>query len=238
MNLATLTFAFSAGLLASVNPCGFAMLPSFVAFYLGADSDDFASRPAGIRLLAAARMGLLVTAGFMVLFIVAGTFISLGGYGVVGVAPGAAIVIDLVLIGWGLWWLTGRSIHLDVPLPAWELRQHTSRAMFLYGIFYAIVSLGCTLPIFLVTIGSALHAGNVASGLVQFIAYASGMGTVLMVVAIATALLQNTLIHSMRHLMPRVQQASAALLVLAGSYLLLYQFGLLPSITLLFGSIG
>ena len=32
-----LAYAFGAGMVATVNPCGFLMLPSYVAFYLGGD---------------------------------------------------------------------------------------------------------------------------------------------------------------------------------------------------------
>ena len=32
---AAVTLAFGAGLLATVNPCGFALLPGFLSFYLG-----------------------------------------------------------------------------------------------------------------------------------------------------------------------------------------------------------
>jgi hypothetical protein len=35
-----LALAFTAGLLATVNPCGFAMLPAFLSFYLGASDPD------------------------------------------------------------------------------------------------------------------------------------------------------------------------------------------------------
>jgi len=52
------SFAFAAGLLATVNPCGFTMLPSFLTFYLGAHEQDGASR----SLLARVREGLTVGA--------------------------------------------------------------------------------------------------------------------------------------------------------------------------------
>jgi cytochrome c-type biogenesis protein len=38
-------FAFGAGMVAAVNPCGFAMLPAYLSLYLGAREEEFAKRP-------------------------------------------------------------------------------------------------------------------------------------------------------------------------------------------------
>ena len=35
-------FAFGAGMVAAVNPCGFAMLPAYLSLYLGAREEEFA----------------------------------------------------------------------------------------------------------------------------------------------------------------------------------------------------
>ena len=33
-------FAFTAGLLSTVNPCGFAMLPAYLSFFMGLEDED------------------------------------------------------------------------------------------------------------------------------------------------------------------------------------------------------
>ncbi len=44
-------FAFGAGMIAAVNPCGFAMLPAYLSLYLGAGAEgDFAKHSAASRL--------------------------------------------------------------------------------------------------------------------------------------------------------------------------------------------
>src|SRR5260370_30165688 len=97
MTTLPLAFAFSAGVLASVNPCAFAMLPGFVSYYLGGKESEEMSvtRRFGTALV----LGTAVTFGFMTLFVGVGVLISAGGSGlflalawfgfVVGVAPGA-----------------------------------------------------------------------------------------------------------------------------------------------------
>ena len=37
-------FAFGVGMVAAVNPCGFAMLPAYLSLYLGAHEEDFGKR--------------------------------------------------------------------------------------------------------------------------------------------------------------------------------------------------
>ena len=71
-SLAPLGFALAAGLVSAVNPCGFAMLPAYLGLYLGANEQSNGSvHP--VRLLSKALLvGGTVTAGFVVLFSVAG----------------------------------------------------------------------------------------------------------------------------------------------------------------------
>ncbi len=59
---APLALAFSAGMVATVNPCGFAMLPAYLSFFLGLEggADDEDRRAGVARALA---VGAAVTAG-------------------------------------------------------------------------------------------------------------------------------------------------------------------------------
>src|SRR5262249_41246559 len=69
-------FAFSAGLIASLNPCAFAMLPAFAAYYLGIDDDRRRlSLPA--RAARGVAVGATMTAGFVVVFTTIGLLVSL-----------------------------------------------------------------------------------------------------------------------------------------------------------------
>ena len=44
MTSATLTFAFTAGLVATINPCGFAMLPAYLSYFLGTEEAEALKR--------------------------------------------------------------------------------------------------------------------------------------------------------------------------------------------------
>jgi cytochrome c-type biogenesis protein len=226
MNLVALSFAFSAGMLASVNPCGFAMLPTFITFYL--TDNDNKQRELSDRLLRALWLGILLTLGFLVVFIIAGLVLSVAGTLLIRSVPWLGIIIGVLLIGLGLWSLLGKSLAIVIPMPEWEFRSQSPRGMFLYGVAYALVSLSCTLPVFLSVFAGALATGDLLATSSLFVAFSVGMGTVITTLALATALFQSTATKQLRRLMPYIKILSAIALIIAGSYLVYYQVALNP----------
>jgi cytochrome c-type biogenesis protein len=217
-----LAYAFSAGMVATVNPCGFAMLPAYLSLYLGAHDDGYAARPLVVRLGQALLLGATATAGFVVLFGVVGLIIALGGHALVSLAPVAALAIGVLLIAFGLAMLAGYRLS---PGVLWRLRVPAGAGrwgILLFGAGYAVASLGCTLPIFLVVVGSALAAGGVLAGLSMFIAYSLGMGAVLITLTAGAALFKGAVARGLRRLLPYVERISAALLIGAGAYIVSY----------------
>ncbi|MCL6649384.1 MAG: cytochrome c biogenesis protein CcdA [Chloroflexi bacterium] len=214
-----LAYAFLAGLLAAVNPCGFAMLSAYLSYHLAEQKTDAPTAPLPWRALRALALGGAATLGFLVLFSVIGLVLSLGGRAIVQLVPVAALAVGIVLVVLALNLLTGRSLHL--PIPAWSAPSAASswRGMFFYGLAYGIASLSCTLPVFLVVVGSALAASGLASAFLLFLLYASGMGAVLVAVALGAALLKGAVARWVRPLLPVVERLSALLLLAAGVYL-------------------
>jgi len=237
MDTTLLLYAFSAGAVATVNPCGLAMLPAYVSYYLATGEGEAAWASAGHSrsgagappaggtlppLLRALTVGGTLTAGFLVLFALAGTLISLGAYALVSLMPWFGLSVGLGLVLLGAWLLLGR--HVRVPgLPQMEVgRGRGLRSIFLFGMAYGLASLSCTLPIFLVVVGSAFTGQGAAAALVQFLAYGAGMGVVLMALTLSVALFEGVLVDHLRRLMPYVERASAVLLLGAGGYIIYY----------------
>jgi cytochrome c-type biogenesis protein len=83
--------AFGGGMLATVNPCGFAMLPAFIAYYFG-DDDGSQHRPLPIsrRLGQGLSVGAALSLGFAGTFSVAGLLVAFGLRSLVGAAHGTA----------------------------------------------------------------------------------------------------------------------------------------------------
>src|SRR5260221_12222755 len=220
-----LFFAFSAGLLASVNPCGFAMLPGFVAYYLGSKESE--EIPMATRLRAALLLGIAVTAGFMTLFVSVGVVLSVGGQFIFRTLPWLGLIIGLALVGIGIWTLLGHA--LPIPLPTLFVKRfgRSPQAMFLYGIAYGLVSLGCALPVFLSVVAGALTTGGIVPGISLFVSYSLGMGAVLVAVALGAVLFKGAIARWLRGLLPHVKAVSSTILVVAGLYLI-YQGAVNP----------
>ena len=225
-NLATLLpvgYAFGAGMVASVNPCGFFLLPSYISYNLGTEEEGFYQSSTASRIWKALLLGGIATIGFVIVFAVAGSLISLGGQWLIRVFPFAGVAIGAVMIILGLWLLiTRRTLGIMAASRVTVSRERNRRNVLMFGFAYAIGSLSCTLPIFLVVVGGSLASQGLAASFGQFISYALGMGTILIAVTIGSALFQGSVAKSLRRAMPYVHRISALFLVGAGAYLIYY----------------
>lgn len=223
MTAISFTFALSAGALAAFNPCAFAMLPSFLAYFLGADDERFEHLSWMQRMALGARVGFVIVVGFALMFLLAGLFFATVGSQLVKVVPWLALVIGVALIGFGLLTLLTRGPHISITNPIDTVEGKGMRALFLYGISYGIASLSCTLPIFLMVIGGSLTAGSVLQGVLPFLGYSGGMALVVIGLTLATALLKGALVWQMRRVLPYVNRLSGLLLIAAGAYIVYFQ---------------
>ena len=218
MSEVPLALAFGAGLVASVNPCGFALLPSLLVYYLGTDTRG---ETGGARAADGLVVGLVLTAGFMAVFGTVGAVFALGGRAIVRAVPWLTVVMGLGLVGLGIWLATGR--HVAVPLPGLRGRPGAGYgSLLLFGAAYAVGSLSCTLPVFLLVVGSGLAAGSMVGTLAVFLAYAVGMSTVLMILCLGTAGLRELVFRRVRRLFPHLNRISGILLVIGGGYVVYY----------------
>jgi cytochrome c biogenesis protein CcdA len=101
-------------------------------------------------------------------------------------------------------------------------RERNLKNILLFGVAYGLASLSCTLPVFLVVVGSTFTRQGIAWGLAQFLVYGLGMGAVLMALTLSVALFEGVLVGYLRLLLPYVERAGAVLLVGAGAYIVYY----------------
>jgi cytochrome c biogenesis protein CcdA len=216
-------FAFAAGMVASVNPCGFLLLPSYISFYLGTEEKGFYEQKATTRFFKALALGGTATGGFIIILIVFGGAIAAGGQWLVGVFPYAGVIIGAAMAALGLWlMISHRTIGILAAGRVTVSRKRNLGNAFLFGIVYAIGSLSCTLPIFLVVVGSAAASQGLASSILQFMGYAFGMGTILIAVTVGAALFRGVVAKWLKRLVPYVHRTSALFLLGAGAYLVYY----------------
>lgn len=214
--------AFAAGLIASINPCGFAMLPAYAGFFLGLDSETSKSRAITRAFWVAAIMSL----GFLAVFGVFGLAFGLGGVAVASritaAVPWIAIVIGSGLIFLGIALLFGYELKVSLPTGGRGTSERSARAVFVFGSSYALASLSCALPVFLIVVSQTVTADTFLGAVGSFIAYAAGMALVITAVTVALALGQDQLVNAARRVSRQANRVAGVLLAIAGAFIVFY----------------
>ncbi len=223
-------WSFGSGVFAFFNPCGFAMLPAYVAHYLGSAGriEGGALRP----LVAGLGLGGVVSGGFITVFAVLGLVVSLIGGAIGPILPwaGAAIGVGLIVLG-------ALMLFADTPLtvpaltrlagamtPAPGNPHPQPRGLtfyYGYGVTYALASTGCTLPLFMVVVGNAF-LGGALNGSAQFSAYALGMVSMMLGLSVLMVYSKTLVAHLVPRLMRAVRWVAGAGVAAAGAYLVYY----------------
>ena len=235
---APLGFAFAAGVAAAFNPCGFAMLPAYIGLYLGGKENNQSDRNPVRQLGRAIIVGGSVTAGFVLLFGIAGLIIGVGARSVVSnVMPWMGLGIGVGLSSVGAWLICGGALYTGsaqrVASRIGNPVDNKVRGYFLFGISYGIASLSCTLPIFLAVIGTSFASYNMATSFSQFVLYALGMGIIIISVTVGMALFKGAMIGTFRKVIPFVAPVGSWMMMLAGTYIVFYWLtvgGLMPKL--------
>jgi cytochrome c biogenesis protein CcdA len=226
VNQGLVGLAFAAGLVAALNPCGFAMLPAYLLLVVRGQPHQAHEPKAGewtaIGRALAATVGMAL--GFMVVFGSFGALTISAASTVQRYLPYGTVVIGLILIALGGWLLTGRELTALTPRPLGPRWAPTARlwSMFGYGVTYAIASLSCTIGPFLAVTAAGLRSGSVLMGVSIYLAYVGGLTLVVGALALATATASSAVAERLRRIVPFVNRISGALLVLVGLYVAYY----------------
>ncbi|GAY13295.1 cytochrome c biogenesis CcdA family protein [Mycobacterium sp. shizuoka-1] len=199
--------AFGAGLIAVLNPCGFAMLPVYMTLVARGDGTG---RVTALRRAVVATLDMV--AGFMTVFGAFGLLTVSAAAAVQQYLPYVTVLIGGMLIGIGAWTLAGRHLRRLVP----------HGAMVGYGVGYAIASLSCTVGPFLAVTTAGMRNGVLADGLLTYLVYAAGMSLIVGVLAIAAAFANPVGVYRMRRILPYVNRIGGALVVAVGAYVAYY----------------
>jgi cytochrome c-type biogenesis protein len=218
---APLAYAFGLGMVATVNPCGFAMLPAYLSFFLGLEG----GRPDERRdrtVIRAVQVSAMLTLGFIAVFAVVGIAITNVSRSINDVVPYLTIVIGLGLVVLGVAMLRGFEPTLSLPKLERGGNSGELSSMFLFGVSYAIASIGCTIGLFLNLVSTTFTDTSFAAGVASFVFYGLGMGSVVLFLTLAVALARTSLVARLRQSVRYVNRVSAVLLILAGSYIAYY----------------
>jgi cytochrome c biogenesis protein CcdA len=208
-------------MVATVNPCGFALLPAYLSAFVGLDDGE--QRLSRARAVAKAlKVSAVLTAGFVTVFALFGAVITKVFDGIEEHLPWATIVIGIGLIGLGVYLLTGRQLILNIPKLNKGGADGTMFSMYLFGVSYAVASLSCTIGGFLVVTSQTFGKGSYVSGVMVFALYGIGMGIIVGILTLAVALAKQGVVARFRSLLPRMNKIAGVLLVIAGAYVAYY----------------
>lgn len=211
--------AFAAGLVAALNPCGFAMLPAYLALVVrGNTTEGGAARAVGRAVAATVAM----TLGFLAVFAAFGLLTVSLASTVQRYMPYVTVVIGVALVALGLLLLFGRELAVAQPnrlarSGSWAPTRRLG-SMFGYGVGYAVASLSCTVGPFLAVTGAGIGAASTVSRIWVYLAYAAGFALIIGALAVAAALAGSAIVDRMRRILPYVNRIGGAVLVLVGLY--------------------
>ena len=241
-----LSLSFLRGMVATVNPCGFVLLPTYLMYFLGLEvsraSPRASERPATVSRAsprvserpatseradgerATVRRALLVagavTGGFMAVFVVVGAVTTWFTSWLVANAKYVTGIAGAVFVVLGIAMLFGFKPSFAAPgLSSVGERDRTVRSMFVYGVVYAVVSLSCTLVLFVPLL---FDGDGFGAGIVNGAAFALGMGLLVTALTVSLAVANQALLRVLRAAMQHIQLLAAAFLLLSGVYLLYY----------------
>jgi cytochrome c biogenesis protein CcdA len=213
------TLALVAGIFATFNPCGFAMLPAYLTFIiLGADP----TKKRSAVFADALKFSVLMGAGILAIF-------SLFAAAILPFASPIQryLPIFTLLIG-GLLITAAISILFGKNFPSAKLWSPSisptgkGLTFFGYGVTFALGSISCTIGPFLAITNSALASSNFVEILLTYLAFGLGISLTIALLALATAT-ANQFMQSHIHKISRaITIGSAVILLFVGIYLLYF----------------
>jgi len=221
MDLEQFAFPFSIGMLAAFNPCGFAMLPTWIGYFIGTDA------PEDTRVRALTRglwVGTVMSLGFITVFGGLGLLIAafLSTQTIAEYVGYVTVALGVLLIPLGIAMFRGYQLNLGIPKLSKGGESRETTSVFLFGVSYAVVSLSCTIGLFVSSVSNTFTTDGFWTGVGSFVAYGVGMGAVILFLTVSLARAKSNVATNMRRLLPHMGKISGAVLVIAGLYLIDY----------------
>jgi cytochrome c biogenesis protein CcdA len=211
-----IAYAFTLGLVGLLNPCGFPLLPAYLAFFIGSGERSVAE-----RIARALRAGGCLTLGFVLVFGALGLAASAVLSALTSVVPWVMCALALALIVVGVAAALGRAPRLRLPTPGFATGARGA-AMIGFGAAYALGSLSCSLPLFLAGVSGSLTGTDPGTEIAAFVAYALGMGLFATAASVTAAAVGAGAVRGLRRATPVLARVAGAICAVTGAYLLIY----------------
>lgn len=209
LDVVSLLYPFTAGVFVLLSPCGYALIPGYISYYLGSE----------ITVPRALKGGIVSTLGLITIFSIIGLGSTLIGGLIKPYVTLFTVFAAVILI------ILGVLILAEIPLPSAYLQIVSSErrglpGFYIFGIAYGLAAAGCTAPIFFSIMLFAFIRSGPFDGLITFLIYALGVGIPLIITSFLVATAKRPLIGRIRNLTHRLYKLSGVILILAGLYLI------------------
>ncbi|BCW70813.1 cytochrome c biogenesis protein CcdA [Arthrobacter sp. NicSoilB8] len=214
-------YAFTLGLVAALNPCGFPMLPAYLAIFTDTTAGRTGADSQAVRITRGLLAGACVSAGFIAVFGVLGLLLEGGARLATDWLPWVMAAIGVMMAGAGISTLLGRAPALNLSAPRFRARRSVL-AMAGYGAAYAVGSLSCSLPLFLAAVAGSFTGQSLPTALATYLAYALGMALFVTTAALITTTLGAAAVRNIRTAGRWLPALSGITLAASGAYLAYY----------------
>lgn len=212
LDLPGFAFAFTAGVFSLLSPCGYALLPGYISYYLG-------SRPSFGKTLFS---GLTCTLGLITVFSIVGGSASTLGTLLPQLIPLLTLVAGAIVILMGISMLTKIGLP-HISMPAKISKRRDFLGLYIFGVAYGLSAVGCSAPIFLSILFYAMVRG-LTEGIITFVTYAVGMGLPLVLTSVLVAEAKDFMISKIANATLWLHKASGVLLIIVGIYLFYFYY--------------
>lgn len=216
-----MSLSFIRGLVAAVNPCGFILLPTYLMYFLGMEGQRPGTQRSTLRR--ALLVSAALSAGFLLVFLIAGLISYNFTSWINENSKYATVAIGAALVVLGGAMLLGYKLPFMTPnIRTGGRTERTVKAMFVFGIAYAIASIGCTIGLFIATVFSTAGRDGIVAGVGNIVAYGAGMALLVSALTVALAFANTGLLTLLRSGLRYVDRIAAGFVIISGLYLIWY----------------
>ena len=214
-------YSFILGVLAAVNPCGFVLLPTYLIFFLGTREEPNLDTSQRLRRALVVSSGISI--GFLAIFFVIGVISRLFTQWIEMNAKYASLAIGVVLVVGGARMLTGWTPKFALP-EIGGVQTRTFRATVIYGVAYAVASIGCTIGFLTTAVFGSIALHGFVSGVLSILLYGLGMAMLVTALTVSLAFAKTGLLTIVKNQLHLIQRLGAVFVTLTGIYLVFYWY--------------
>ena len=209
-------FAFSAGILTFLNPCSYAILPIYFTKYIKKNNVQNSLFTFNHCL----RLTLFLSIGYISVFLIISTIILTVGMKILVYFPWLGSILGIFLIIFGLSIIFNKLNLFHKLGDSLYDKKSYSKQHFMFGVFYSLASLSCSISLFITIIFQALiSATQTISIITIFTFYLLGIFLMIILLVLLVNTLGNILYEYITKFTPYYNKISGLLILLTGIYI-------------------